>query len=98
MIPDRMRNPLGVNIHAGIPAWRETTEAVWEPIGTVVADRRTSPSAALVAVFAVPIQGTQTKNSSISFVGKACADKNGRAGFISRGRRLMVSTEDMEKS
>lgn len=80
MIPDRMRNPLDLNVHADIPAHSRSMEQVWEFLGTVVADRRTSPSAVSLAVFAFPIRGRRTKNNPFSFVDKTFAEKNGKVG------------------
>jgi hypothetical protein len=76
MIPDRMRNPLGFNIHAGVSACSGIAKQVWEILGTVVADCRISRCIAIVAAFACPNWGKQTENSSFSFVDKVFADKN----------------------
>ncbi len=97
MIPDRIPNPLCINIHAGIPAYSELTEQVWECLGTVVADRRISPSAALVAVFAFPIRGSQTKNSPFSFVDKTFADKNGQVGNNQQYASVIANAHDSER-
>jgi hypothetical protein len=87
---DWMRNPLAINVDAGIPAQQDRCEQIRETLATAVAEQRTGLSAAFFAALSFPIEGKQAPNASKSFVDMAFADKNGKAGSIDSEHELIA--------